>query len=166
MDTKKTISIILICIGIFILLFALSVDIIGIGKSTRFGYKQILGIIVGAITPLISSLVTGMPPLSPPIAQIMVFECAFLTGITGYLYVKRNIPVLISLALGFLASRFILLLWIQILVPLLGLPKKIFSIAYVAKGIPGVIMILIIVPFFVYRIKSRTNPKRPHIYEG
>ena len=52
MDTKKTISIILICIGIFILLFALSVDIIGIGKSTRFGYKQILGIIVGAITTI------------------------------------------------------------------------------------------------------------------
>ena len=122
-------------------------------------------IMVGAITPLISALATGMPPLSPPIAQIMVFECATLAGITGYLYLKKKISVLFSLAVGFIVSRFILLLWVQILVPLLGLPSKIFTIAYVAKGIPGIIMILLVVPFFVYRIKHSTNLKKVHIDE-
>ena len=122
-------------------------------------------IIVGAITPLISSAVTGMPPLSPPIAQIMVFECVTLVGIAGYLYGKKKMSVLLSLAFGFLASRFVLLFWVQILVPLLGLPSKIFTIAYVAKGIPGVILILIVIPFFVYRIKRSINPQKAYINE-
>ena len=43
--------------------------------------------------------------------------------------------------------------------------SKIFTIAYVAKGIPGIIMILLVVPFFVYRIKHSTNLKKVHIDE-
>jgi len=50
MGNVKAVGIVLLVIGIAILVLSLIADPIGIGHgNARFGYKQILGVIVGAI---------------------------------------------------------------------------------------------------------------------
>ncbi len=112
-------------------------------------------IAAGAVTPLLSALFTGMPTFSPPIAHAMAFECAALAGVCGWLYQKKVLSPFLSLAAGIVASRAVLLFWVLLLVPLLGLPTKVFSLVYVGKGLPGVILIMILVPLLVTHLKGK-----------
>jgi hypothetical protein len=50
---KKRLSLILMVVGIIILLFSLLADVLGIGGYPGFGYKQIIGTIVGAVISII-----------------------------------------------------------------------------------------------------------------
>jgi hypothetical protein len=49
MTLKKILSIVLILNGIIIFILASSADFIGFGEYPGYGYKQISGLIVGAI---------------------------------------------------------------------------------------------------------------------
>jgi hypothetical protein len=49
MNNKKTTGIALLAIGVVLLIASLTVDLIGIGSSPIFGYKQIIGVIAGVI---------------------------------------------------------------------------------------------------------------------
>jgi len=46
---NKTLGNILLVIGIIILIFFVLVDVIGIGVDPGFGYKQIIGVVVGVV---------------------------------------------------------------------------------------------------------------------
>jgi hypothetical protein len=111
-------------------------------------------IAVGAITPIISSLMTGMPPLSPPIAQIMVFEGVALVSVTAWGFRHWRIGTLFPLAAGLLASHAVLFVCVMILAPIIGLPPQLTSAAIMIKGLPGVAMILIIIPFLINRLEN------------
>jgi len=56
---------------------------------TGFLVGPLFGLIVGALTPFISSLLTGMPPLFP-MAVLMIFELSAYGFICGFLYEKRT----------------------------------------------------------------------------
>lgn len=59
MRNNKTIGIVLLIVGIAIFALSLIADSIGIGHGhARFGYKQILGIIVGVIVTVVGSVLT------------------------------------------------------------------------------------------------------------
>jgi hypothetical protein len=109
-------------------------------------------IAVGVLTPLVSALATGMPPLSPPVAQLMSFEGLALTGVVGWLASRQGVPTVVALVIGLAASRAVLVLWVMALVPLLGLPGRGMSLAALAQGLPGIGLILVVVPILVKRI--------------
>ena len=52
------------------------------------GFLSPLGwaLFTGAVTPLTSALVTGMPPLYPPVAAVMSVECMVLAGVARLVY--------------------------------------------------------------------------------
>jgi hypothetical protein len=52
MGNKKLISNVLMVAGIILLVLSLAADLIGIGPVPGFGYKQIIGAVVGAIAAL------------------------------------------------------------------------------------------------------------------
>jgi hypothetical protein len=53
-ETKKIAGVILIVAGIVLLLLSLTADLFGIGTSPgAFGWKQIVGVAVGAITAVV-----------------------------------------------------------------------------------------------------------------
>lgn len=108
---------------------------------------------VGIITPLVSSLLTGMPPVSPPILYLMMVELAVLTGSITFFYTRLKLGVLFSMILGIIIERFVLYLMAVPFATIIGLPPKIASIAMVLKGLPGAILIIVFVPFLVSRIK-------------
>ena len=59
MKGNKTIGIILLGVGLVILLRFLVADIIGLGRSLGFGYKQIVGTIVGVIMTVAGLVLMG-----------------------------------------------------------------------------------------------------------
>ena len=116
-------------------------------------------ICVAVITPVVSSLLLGMPPISPPIMQIIVAELIALVFVTYWLYYRKTSNIFVSLGIGVLVSRIVLIIWILILVPLFGIPAKAFSIISLVQGIPGVILIVTVVPFFVKRLNFKIREK-------
>jgi hypothetical protein len=111
-------------------------------------------LMVGIATPLLSSLITGMPPVSPPIVYVMMVELAVLASVISYLYHHTTLKLFWPLLIGLILSRFSLFLAVYLLLPLLGLPPKFFSLAVVIRGIPGVGVMLILIPFIAKRLNK------------
>jgi hypothetical protein len=53
MGNKKTVGIALIVVGVVLIIVSLVADRIGIGAASGFGYKQIIGAIVGVVVAII-----------------------------------------------------------------------------------------------------------------
>lgn len=121
--------------------------------TAAFFISMPLAIGIGTLAPILSSLMTGMPPISPPIMHVMMIEFIFLTGTIGLLYRKTRFGLAWILILGLLVSRFILFFIVMVLAPILGLPGTVFSLALVIQGVPGVIAIILLVPLFVSKMK-------------
>jgi len=50
--SKRTIGFLLIILGVVVLVVSLAADVIGIGGMPGFGWKQILGTVVGVLVAL------------------------------------------------------------------------------------------------------------------
>ncbi len=91
------------------------------------------GLVCGALLPLISSLLTSMPPLYP-VATTMMFECALYGGIAGFLFNRVKMTkctvcnMLVSLVVAMLVGR----IGYAILNALLTAPSALFTKAPVA----------------------------------
>jgi hypothetical protein len=53
MGNKKTVGIALIVVGAVFIIVSLAADMLGIGAASGFGYKQIIGAIVGVVVAII-----------------------------------------------------------------------------------------------------------------
>lgn len=114
-----------------------------------------IGFIVGAVTPLFSTLLTGMPPFSPPITVLMAFELAgygFLSGIL-YIYFKKNIYL--SLIISMIGGRIIFGLALAFIAPVFAFnpPFVNFMKASLITAVPAVIIQLILLPLIVKKVQ-------------
>lgn len=106
---------------------------------------------VGALTPVLSTLITGMPP--PPTLYRMIFELASLATITSLLYRKTCYGTFWLLLGGLLTAMVVGLFGSAAIAPLLGLPPEFYAIVSLIKSIPGMIVLLSLVPLILKRIK-------------
>jgi hypothetical protein len=123
-----------------------------------------LAAIVGILTPLISSLLTGMPPVAPmPMLQLMVVELAVYGWAMGFLCRRLKVNVWLSLLGAMLLGRIALGLAVMFIAPLF-LAAPINPLLYVkgalVSGLPGIILQLIIIPpvaqrFFLGRPREK-----------
>ncbi|MGL4569902.1 MAG: ECF transporter S component [Clostridium sp.] len=116
------------------------------------GYKY--GMICGFIVPIVSSVLTGMPPLFP-VGIIMSLELACYGGVLGFLLKKYNI--ITSLILTLLAGRIVSLIG-NIIV--FGLFKNTFVFSSFIIGafvtsIPGIIIQIVLIPLIYKSLKKR-----------
>lgn len=65
-----------------------------------------MGLAVGALIPLLSTLITGMPPLSPPIAIFMMPELATYGFVSGYLS-KKCVNIYLNLLITVISGRIV-----------------------------------------------------------
>ena len=114
------------------------------------GYALMLGI----FTPLINSVLTGMPPIFP-VAITMAIELGIYGLMASVLRRHFNLPTLVSLIITIFIGRV-----------LAGLANYVFAIIFnldvvspltwvagtIATGIPGIIAQIVIVPFVVSAI--------------
>ncbi len=113
------------------------------------------GLAVGAITPLLSALVTGMPPIFPT-AVAMMFELATYGIVCGALYPRRNIYV--ALVSGMLAGRVVSGVANAVF---MGVAGKAYTFSAFIAGafvtaLPGIIIQVIALPILV-KLLERTK---------
>lgn len=118
------------------------------------------GMACGFILPLLSSMITGMPPLFP-IALAISLECACYGLVTGVLYARwqRIYP---SLILAMAAGRLVSGLANAAFMGLAGNPYSltIWMTGAFLTPIPGIIIQLVLIPTLVYALeRSGVLPK-------
>jgi len=107
------------------------------------------GVLTGILTPVLSSTITGMPPV--PKLWFMIIELAAYGGLSGLLYFKMKMNIILSLILSMIAGRIIYGGAFIIAVNLFGinLPPALGVTGALIKGIPGIILQLILIPVII-----------------
>jgi len=137
---------------------------VGLGKVFMPMYLPILalglmaswevGLIVGCATPLLSAVLTGMPPLAPPIAALMACELACLAAAAG-LARRVGLGAWPATVIAILAARAVGTVALISVGRLIGLEQTACPYAVFSLGIswPGVLLQLTVVPAAVYAIE-------------
>lgn len=115
------------------------------------------GLAVGFVTPLLRSVMFGMPPLMPT-ALGMAFELAVYGAVTGLLYErlpKKGWSVYVSLIGSMIAGR---LVWGAVSIVLYGVIGKAFSVQIFLAGalfnaVPGMILQIVLIPVIIMSLK-------------
>lgn len=117
-----------------------------------------LALLLGMLTPILNSLITGMPPLFP-MAVIMVFELGIYGLVASILYRKLELPSVVALIISMIAGRIMAGLVVFILAAFFAIEMDpmTFVIGGVTTGIPGIIIQLVLVPSLVYSIVRYTT---------
>lgn len=117
-----------------------------------------MGLVIGAITPLLSSVLTGMPVLFP-MGIIMMFELATYGLMSGYLYKIRKHNVFVSLLISMLIGRLMsgVLNFILLSISGKGFVLTVFLTASFVTSLFGIILQLFIIPILVKSFEMLSN---------
>jgi predicted membrane protein len=137
---------------------------VGLGKVFLPMYLPILALgltvswevalIVGVATPLVSAVLTGMPPLAPPIAVLMALELACLSA-SASLARRAGLAVWPAAVGAILAARAVGTAALVTVGRLMGLEQTVWQYAVVSFLLswPGIVLQLTVVPAAVYAIE-------------
>ena len=114
-----------------------------------------LALTVGLLTPLASWMLTGMPPLSPPILPLMLVELPAAALIAGALRRGLRWPVIASVGLAMAADRLLLFVLIEGVSAMAGIRHPLLGPAAVLAGLPGVALAVIVLPPVIAIIETR-----------
>jgi hypothetical protein len=111
--------------------------------------------LTAATVPLLSSLLTGMPPLYPPTAPIMAAELAAATAVTSLTASRltQRPPVLYLLPI-LLAGRGLNALLHYAAARVMDLPAEFLAGYSFFSAWPGMVLILLVVPAFARTSKT------------
>lgn len=146
---------------------------VGLGKVFLPMYLPILALgllaswnvalLVGLMAPLISALLTGMPPLAPPIAFIMMAELAAL-GAVAALARSLGAGIWPAAVLGIIAARVVGIVALVTIGRALGFDQGVYEFAILGFIVswPGIFLQLTVVPGAVYAIEQTSiiGPRR------
>lgn len=112
---------------------------------------------VGVMSPLLSALLTGMPPFYPPLAFLMAAEGVVLTAAPALLHRRWKINPWVVVPLTLAVDRGLLYLAVISAARWLQLPEGVFSVAMLARGVPGIIALCLVMPPLVQVIRKRLS---------
>lgn len=115
------------------------------------------GLVVGVVTPLLRSVVLGMPPLFP-VAVAMAFELATYGLVAGLLYERlprKPLNVIVALVIAMLVGRVV---WGLAMFVLMGLSGGAFTFDRFLAGAfinawPGIILHIVVIPPIVLALE-------------
>lgn len=112
------------------------------------------GLIIGLVTPFLSFLLTGMPPM--PMTVFMMFELSAYGGVAGLLAKKFNLNIYAALIIAQVLGRVVYAVVLIIAGSLFGIqaPKAITIIASTVSATPGIVLQLIFVPLCVIALRK------------
>jgi hypothetical protein len=122
-----------------------------------------MAVSLGVVVPFLSSVLTGMPPLAPPIAPLMALELAAKAGVASLLYRSLRAPMWLALVAAIVAD------WAMLALAA-GLAAGAFAIkagavqyaaAAIAISLPGTILQLVAVPLTLLAVERRVPRLRP-----
>ena len=109
------------------------------------------GVLLSILTPLLSSLLTKMPPLYPN-AVFIIADLSICTSVSSFMhrhfrYSLKLKHIYTSLISGIVAGKIIYILTGQLL--LFIRPLKVTAIYLILNGIPGVLLQLLLIPAII-----------------
>ncbi|MDF2521703.1 MAG: transporter component [Clostridia bacterium] len=113
-------------------------------------------VFVGGIIPVLSSVLTGMPPVFP-VLIFMFFELIAYAAATHLLYVRFKQNVYVSLIGGMVVGRIVsaIVVWILASFFMAKLPSPvIFITGGIVEGLPGLLIQLVLIPAIIYALKK------------
>jgi len=114
------------------------------------------------LVPILSAILTGMPPLYPPIAVAMAVELSIMCCLLSNLYMHFPNAKITTLLLPVLfLGRVInvgLLYFIAIWVDLP--PKFVAGLSFVS-GWPGIVLMILVIPILITQIKNTVHREVP-----
>ncbi|MEA1974771.1 MAG: ECF transporter S component [Bacillota bacterium] len=128
-----------------------------------FYVNPLYAMLVGILSPLLSSIFTSMPPMYP-IAVIMVFELGVYGLVTSLIYKKFNL--IISLIGGMITGRLVAGVMVFVLQSSFGLKMNpyMYIKGIIITGMPGIIIQLLIIPVIVKKFNLAINNKKSSKY--
>jgi len=114
-----------------------------------------LAMITGVAAPLVSALLTGMPPFYPPIAFIMMAEGLLFTGLPRPLQRLLRAPDWLVLLVVLLLDRVLLLLMARGMAAFMDLPPTLLGWAAVLSGLPGLALMLAVLPWIIIPLREK-----------
>jgi len=110
------------------------------------------GLLVGLFSPVLSFLLTGMPPF--PTVVVMVPELVTYGAVIGWLYQKRGLNIWIALVSSMVAGRLSLALawWAVARLLSLSVSPLAFVVGGIVTGVPGIVGQLIFIPLLIKRL--------------
>ena len=116
------------------------------------------GLTVGLITPILRSVIFGMPPLFPT-AVAMTFELAAYGFLAGFIYKmlpKKNFMIYFSLLMAMIGGRIV---WGVVSYILYGASGTSFAMnTFIAgafvEALPGIILQIVLIPPIVIALKK------------
>lgn len=118
------------------------------------------GAIVGILAPLLNHSLNNMPPI--PILWFMIFELFVYGLVAGILYEKLKLNYIISLVGSMIAGRVMYAFSILFVTNILNitLPPYINAAIATTKGVPGIIIQLVLIPSILWAYeRSNRNVK-------
>lgn len=115
-------------------------------------------LILSVAIPLLSGLATGMPPLYPPVALLMVLEGTVMTLWLAGSYRRWRWNLYLSLAVAFLLQRLVRIGFILLARELVELPVGWLMIPALLWGLPGAVLQTALIPPVVLKIRERVGP--------
>ena len=123
-----------------------------------FILSPLYALMVGVLTPLLSSVLTGMPVLMP-MAFIMMVELG-IYGLVVSLLKEKSVSHIITLLSAMILGRMSAGIMVAILVGFVGIkfaPPATFLIGAITTGIPGIMIQLIFIPILLVAVR-KTSP--------
>ena len=114
----------------------------------------------GFMIPFVSSFLTGMPSLYPPLALVMGFEGVSLACTASLAYRVFKLNLWISLFLAIAAERVVLILAAIWIAPIFSFPPYMLSLGSLTASLPGVVLMIIIVPTVIKALEKFYSPLR------
>lgn len=114
-----------------------------------------VAVVVGFVSPLLSAFLTGMPPFFPPIAFILMIEGVVLTGIPALLHQKYGLKVWPTLIITLMVDRLVLVIGVVLSALWLNIPKEVLGLAALINSLPGIVIIIIVIPPLVKVLQKR-----------
>ncbi len=130
-----------------------------------FLLNRVNAAMMGFFTPLISALMTGMPPFYPPVAFIMMLQLAVFC-LTISLFTHRfKRGVIVSLAAAVALDRILMVVLFYLVYPLFSIDARVISLYDLVKSLPGVALLFIVVPLILPQVVKILRRNSLHLFE-
>lgn len=105
--------------------------------------------------PLVSALLTGMPPLVPPVVAVVMVEAAALGLTASILYRGLGWGVWPSLGGAIVVGKAVMVVASGFLAFLFQMPPGLVGLAALVATMPGTVLMIVVVPAAVKLIEKR-----------
>ena len=113
------------------------------------------------IAPLLSALLTGMPPLYPPTAISMAIELPIMAAAIAWIWMRWQRSVLAVLVPVLTAGRILQFGLHYLMGLILDLPPEFFSIASQISSLPGIVLMIVVIPSLYRTVHRYHTTARP-----